>query len=438
MSVWIVLSVTIALQVYALRRLGFDWFIVALVLAGTALYVDYASYTSIAERNYDGSSHVEYVQALAARFHVPNARACGVCGHPPLYYALAASWSKVLSALGWGAFELGLQWLSLLLSFGFVVFALLILRSRIQRPATLRLAAALVVFWPSSVINSARVHNDALASLLMLAAVYFIAEWDVRGRPRDFYAALGASALSLFTKSSGYAVAATLVFFAALRVHSSASRREALQKCALAVSGLALAAVSVVVLRESHDRSTLCQAVLGNACGERYVPTVPDHWDHFVRFDVLEFLRRPDTVPGDPFPNRFLKSSLFGVMPLGEEFGGARHELLAGVISALLLAMVGFGVAALPSLRGVQLRPYRVYFGATVIWLVFLVAFRIRVPNEFHEDFRHIYPALVPGCLGYALVVERLGSTSKLLGRVGVALALALMGASVAFFLRAP
>ncbi len=427
-------AVTIALESYVLRRLGFDWFIVALVLAGTVLCVDYLSYTSIAERNYDGSSHVEYVQAIAARWRVPDARACGVCGHPPLYYALAASWSGALSALGWGLLELGLQWLSLLLFFGFVTFALLILRSRIQRPATLRLAAALVVFWPSSVINSVRVHNDALASVLMLAAVYFIAKWDERGRSRDFYAALGLSALSLFTKSSGYAVAATLVFFAALRAHSTASRREAVQKCAIAVVGLALAAGLMVVLRESQDRSTLCQAVLGNACGGRYVPPVPDHWDHFVRFDVLEFVRRPGTVPADPFPNRFLKSSLFGVMPLGEELSSARHEILAGGISALLLAMVGLGFASLLGLRG-GLRKYRVYLGATVIMLVFLLAFRIRVPNEFHEDFRHIYPALVPACLGYALIVERLESTSKWLSRTGIALALGLVGSSIAFFL---
>ena len=40
----------------------------------------------------------------------------------------------------------------------------------------------------------------------------------------------------------------------------------------------------------------------------------------------------------------------------------------------------------------------------------FLVAFRVRAPNEFHEDFRHIFPALVPLCLGYVKVFERLGA----------------------------
>jgi hypothetical protein len=60
----ILLGVTIALEVAVLRRLEFDWVTVAIVLTGTALCFDYLTYTSIAERNYDGSSHVEYIRFI--------------------------------------------------------------------------------------------------------------------------------------------------------------------------------------------------------------------------------------------------------------------------------------------------------------------------------------------------------------------------------------
>ena len=98
-------------------------------------------------------------------------------------------------AAGWILRELGLQWLSLLLSFGFVAYALLLLQSFVADSSTFLLAAALVVFWPSSVLNSVRVHNDAPASVLSLAALYFISKWDRHGAWRDFRWALTACAL---------------------------------------------------------------------------------------------------------------------------------------------------------------------------------------------------------------------------------------------------
>jgi hypothetical protein len=441
MSLWIVFVCTVLLEWWVLRRLRFDGFIVATVLAGTLVCLNYLAYTSIAERNVDGPAHVEYIQLIARHLRLPEVFSCGACGHPPLYYLLAAGWSKVVGLGGWIPFELGLQWLSLLFFFGFVVFALLIFRSCIERPASLRLAAALVVFWPSSIINSVRVHNDALASLLMIASMYFIAQWDKEGRPRHFHAALATAALALLTKSSGYALAATLVLFALLRLRAT-PRRESLKQCAAAILVLASAGVLAAGVRESRQPRTLCQKVVGHACDGRYVPPVADRPSRFVTFDAPRFLRRLDTLPDDPardyFLNRFAKSSLFGVVPLEDELAGKRQEILGIVISSLLLVMAAVCALALPFLRGVSWRTYRVYVAAAAIMFLFLLAFRIRAPNEFHEDFRHIFPALAPFCLGYVIIVERLGRFRDSLRKAGVAVGLSMVAASVAFFVRLP
>jgi hypothetical protein len=448
-NLWIVLLGTVLLELCVLRRLRFDWVIVALVLLGTVLHVDYLSYTSISERNYDGPSHVEYVQSIAQDHRLPEVFACGACGHPPLYYALAALWSKVIVTGGWIPYERGLQWLSLLLFFGFVVVALSIFRSCTSRPATLRLATAVVVFWPSSVINAVRVHNDALASLVMLAALYFIARWDRDGRSRDFHLALLSSALALLTKSSGYALATTLVLFAAVRAIAPELRRESLKRCAVAIVIVSSVALGAVALRKSQHASTVCQKVLGPACDGRYRPAVVDRPSRFVRFDVRRFVLRMDTLPDDPehdyFLNRLAKSSLFGVMPLGDELAGPRHQALSVAMSVLLLAMVVSCLIALPFLRGGALRPYRVYLGGSLIMFAFLVAFRVRAPNEFHEDFRHIFPVLVPFCLGYAKIFERLGRSSGKpswllhgLRGAGIAVGVAMVLASAAFFAHLP
>lgn len=403
------------------------------MLAGTALCLEYVTYTSLAERNYDGPIHAAYVQYLSERGRLPELSSCQFCIHPPLYYALAALWSKLVLRSEWIPRELGLEWFSLLLFFGFVVFALLTVRRAAQNQLTRWLAALLIVFWPSSIIHSVRVHNDALASLLMMAAIYWLAEWDRDSRAGQLYAALGCTALALLTKASAYAMAATLLLFVCLRVRSKQEPTStSLRRCAGVVLVLFLAGFLAVRLRYSGQG--ICQMALGRACYSRYVPPVPDSVARFVTFHPVDFLLRSDTVPDDPFLNRFLKSVLFGVAPLGEDFDAARYQLIAGFMSALLLAMLAVCVWGATQLRGDTLRKNRVYLAAPVILFLALVGFRVSAPNEFHEDFRHIFPALAPFCLAYAGTVVRLRRCSKLLFYGGVAVALALAASSLAFF----
>jgi hypothetical protein len=326
------------------------------------------------------------------------------------------------------------------LFFGFVVFSLLILRSTVERPATMRLAAALVVFWPSSIINSVRVHNDALASMLMIASIYFIAQWDWQGRPRDFYAAVAASALALLTKSTGYAVAATLLALVAWRLRTTRFNLETIKLCATATLvffGTALLAVS---FRESAYPLTLCQKVLGRACDVPHEAFVTNQPINYFCFDLRDFVSHTSSLayPAGQgyFLNGLLKSSLFGVMPLGKDFESELHKRLAVLISLLLLAMVAVCVVVLPFVRSVRWQRYRALVGAAASMLILLTAFRFLLPNPFHEDFRHIFPVLVPLCLLYAKVVERLSRWSDVLYKAGMAIGLLMIASSVAFFVR--
>ena len=436
MSLGIVLFGTVIIELFVLWRLRFDAVVIAIVLAGTALYVDYLSYTSVGDRNYDAASHIEYIRSIASNLRVPDALSCVACGHPPLYYALGAVWSKLLLGSGLMPLELGLQWLSLILFSAFVVLSLLLFRSCTQQRPTLRLAAALVAFWPSSVIHSIRVHNDALATPLMLAAMYFTAQWDKHSRSRDFSAALAISALALMTKASGYAVATALLLSTALRLHSSEQRSRTLKQFIGATLVLGTTALLTITLRTSRTPRMPCQLILGAACNGRYVPPIPDSPTRFLSFHLHDFLSRLAVFPEDPVLNRVAKSSLFGVMPLGDPFTDLRHELLARCLSWGFLAMVTICLVGLPLLDRAALRENRVYLGSVAIMGLFLLAFRLRAPNEFHEDVRHIFALLAPFCLGYAAVVVRLGRYSKLLHYAGVALALLMIALSIAFFAR--
>jgi len=438
----IVFLSTAGLTLFVLRRLRFDWPAIAIVLAGVVLYSDYLTYTSVAARNYDGLSHLQYIQYIAEHLRLPAMSACMACGHPPLYYVLGAAWSRTVLAGGWMPLELGLQWFSLLLFVGFVVVALLVIRSFGVAGATGWLAAALVVFWPSSVLNSVRVHNDALASLLILAAIYFTARWDARSAPRDFWLAVAAAALAMLTKASGYVAAGTFILFLFVHLRGRTASRRDLSRAGIAVAILSAAAVLAVVSRLEKSPHRLCQEVLGHACDGRYVPPVADTPGHFVFFDLRDFVGRMDATPDYPRPdyfwNRFAKSSLFGASPLGDEFRSPRHAILAVAIKVLFLVMVAFCAGGAVFLRPASWRPYRVYAAAGVIMLIALLAFRIRVPNEFHEDFRHVFAGLVPFCLAYALVVARARRLSPALYWIGLSAGVLMIGSSVLFFAHLP
>jgi len=117
-----------------------------------------------------------------------------------------------------------------------------------------------------------------------------------------------------------------------------------------AVAGIA------VFSRLEQSPHTLCQEVLGHACDRRYAPPVADTPRHFILFDLPDFVRRMDATPDysrpDYFWNRFAKSSLFGVAPLGEDFQAARYSALAAVLKVLLLAMVTVCLCGAIFLRG--------------------------------------------------------------------------------------
>lgn len=435
----VLLAITAGVQLWILRRLRFGWLVVAMVLGGLVVDWIYLGYTPIVRRSYDGPAHVFYIDYLIENVRLPPLDVlCTTCGHPPLYYAVAALWSKVALAGGWIPREFGLQWLSLLLSFGFVVFALLLLRSLVERTGTFLLAVALVVFWPSSVLNSVRVHNDALSSVLGLAAVYFISRWDRGGGQRDFRWALTACALGVLTKATGYAVAAALLSIAALRLRSAPLRRDSIRQGIVALGVMLVAALLPLALRGPAAPRTLCERVLGGACYVLPGAFVSNGPLNYLNFDVRDFLRDTSSLRYPPaqdyFWNGLAKSSLFGVMPLGKDFEGGYYARLAVLLGVLLLAMVAVCIAGVMLVRPVDWRRYRAVAIASACLLSFLAAFRMAIPTPFHEDFRHVFPILVPFCLVYAKSVERFGRRSVALHHVGVGLGALMIAASVAFF----
>ena len=224
-------------------------------------------------------------------------------------------------------------------------------------------------------------------SLLLLAAMYFIAQWDRQGRPRDFYAAVAVAALALLTKATGYAAAATLVIVAALRLRSTRWSRASIQQLAAAILVLASAALVTASLRTSTYALTPCQRVLGHACDRPREPTPPAQPLDYLHVDLRGLVSPQNTLAHAPeheyFLNRLARSSLFGVMPLGEDFASKRHETLAVLLRSLLLTMVLACAIMLPFVRRVTWPRYRALVLASALMLVMLAGFGFVLPNRF-------------------------------------------------------
>src|SRR5207237_687866 len=144
--------------------------------------------------------------------------------------------------------------------------------------------------------------NDALASPLILAAIYFTARWDGARRPRDFWLALVASALAILTKATGYIAAATLILFALVHLRTTKAARRDVARTAIAIVLLGAVAALAVFSRLEQSPHTLCQEVLGHACDRRYVPPAPDTPGRFIFFDLPDFIRRMEATPHYPQP----------------------------------------------------------------------------------------------------------------------------------------
>jgi hypothetical protein len=430
----------------AYRRAGFDGPTVAILVSAIGLYLAYLGYTDAAERNYDGPEQLDYIQYIAEHGVRPPATRCLICHHPPLYYYLAAGAFLLFRVTHVGPPVLGAQLLSLLFFAVFLGFAVKLFRRFSDERRLVRLAVALVAFWPYSFMMSVRVHNDALAGTLMMAALYFTVRFDQEGAARDLYLAAASVALGLLTKTSSVTFGTLLAVVAALKLWRGPDRLRLARRVAAAGALCAGALVLSTVGRgppAGPRRADLCHRVLGNACNIGRQDWVGNEPYNYIYVDVPNFLKEPyliafkDGTRRELFWNDLVKTSLFATHNTtpDRETAYELNRRIAGVVNGLLLAMttyLGLGLA-FASKRAA--RKYAVVLLALGACGAFMVAFRVMIPAPHHTDFRHVFVALAPMALLYATVVGHARRRDLALEWVGYALAVPFMVLSIVYFI---
>ncbi|MBI4703652.1 MAG: glycosyltransferase family 39 protein [Deltaproteobacteria bacterium] len=426
-----------------LRRLRLGWRTILIILGGLCIYLVYFGYTQYPERNHDGPSQLEYIRFVAQKLALPPAAQCFVCHHPPLYYALGALAYRFFLGSRLVEPTRGLQLLSLGLHLVLVVFAVLIFRRLTRRRAVVDLATAIVVFWPYSIINSVRVHNDILVGTLLVAGLWALVRWQQDRRGRDLWLACAFAALAALTKSNGYVLAATIVILLLARLAAGPDRLGLVKKALPPLAALGLVLGLQLGLRQASAEEGVVPRVLGTASKVSAREFVGNEPYNYLYFDLDSFLKEPFILSRREgsgrqyFWNHLLKSSLFATHneAADPETSYRLNARIAGVMAFLQLAMLAYLGAGLFALKKSRLRRYGLPALFASLLLVSILAFRILIPAPHHTDFRFVYPLVVPLSLAYALAVDRFRRRKLVLHYVGYALALPFLLLSVAYFL---
>jgi 4-amino-4-deoxy-L-arabinose transferase-like glycosyltransferase len=431
-----------------LRRLRFDAGTILVVLGGVWLYLGYLGYTAYTERNYDAGAQLEYIEFIVKNHRLPKADGCFVCHHPPLYYVLGAFAYAIFQRVRLIPPADGLQLYSLVLCIGFIVFGALLSRELAKDRREVQLATALVVFWPYGVHNSVRVHNDSLVSTLLVASLWLTVRFARRDRPRDLYLAGFVGALAILTKTSAIVIVVVLALLLAHRLFRAPDKLRTLGR-GLLVGGMLAAALFLNAVRkdaplerEPAPRGALCEKLLGSACHIGEHQFVGNKAKNYLWFDLKSFVEEPyfiaerDVAGRQYFWNDLLKSSLFGThntVP-DRETSYELNKYMAMGMNWLLLGMTGYLGAGLVAMRKEERRRFALIGLFVVLSIVFLAGFKILVPAPHHNDFRHVFPVVVPMAIVYAASVARFRRSSALLSGLGLALAGAFVALSIAYF----
>lgn len=107
---------------------------------------------------------------------------------------------------------------------------------------------------------------------------------------------------------------------------------------------------------------------------------------------------------------------------------------MAAGMNWLLLGMTGYLGAGLVAMRKGERRRFALIGLFVVLSVAFLAAFKMMIPAPHHNDFRHVFPVLVPMAIVYAGSVAAFRRRTRLVAVLGQAMAVSFVALSIFYF----
>jgi len=389
------------------RRLKFGGWLVFLVLVGVLFRTVFFANIPYTTFSNDVDGHVAYVQYVLEKHAIPGVDDCWTCYHPPVYYVSAVP-SFVLGELVGIPGTTGLQAYSLLLSVLTLFFGLMFFRM-ILSGAPLGMAALLWTFWPLMLLVSPRIGNDQMFYFLHMLCLWGGASYLKGGRGKYLIVAVIATALAMWTKTTGIVTLGTLLLFA---LCGYVSNIRSLRPTKSEVVSWALLVILLVGF--ALQKWLVGSDLVGNASGLHSGLRVGNEAFNYIYFDLQSFVIHPFTSAWNNdwgrqyFWNYAFKSALFGEFNMVDTESGRTAATFVSVTFLGLLAYGtrGFWKTKLKSIHWILLLQTIAFFGA----LMFL---RIKHPYACSNDFRYIAPAILGLILFMALGIQVEDASTK-------------------------
>ena len=374
--------------VFLARRLRLGKTLIVLLFLGILFRCFFFMAIPYKKFSMDVEGHIEYVQYILEHHVVPANDACWSCYHPPVYY-LAAAPSYALSEFLGLPGTTGLQSFSLLLSVLTTFFGLLFLRKILDGRALI-LSSALWIFWPLMIMVTPRIGNDPMFYLMHVLCIWAGINYVKEGLGKYLVASVVASALALWTKSTG--IVSVGMFFLFAVGGACANKRWRKPSKFEMVSWILFAVLVDVFLIQR----LLGKELVANANVLNPLMNVQNEAFNYLYFDLRNFLEYPftsgwDSAMGrDFFWNFMLKSSMFGEWSM---LPTANGRFWATLMSVFLLGLIVYAIRGFWKTRLNLVHWILLLQG--VAFIASLMVLRLKYPFACSNDFRYILPILL-------------------------------------------
>ena len=431
---------------------GRDKILITIFVLGIIIRVFYLSYTPYDTRTHDVvGGHIDYIKYLIQNKSLPLSTDCWECFQPPTYYIISSTVYWLAQSAGTDNPYFYLQLLSLLFFLIFIFFGIKTISALNAERNITRITALLITFWPSGIIHSVRIGNDALLYALYAAGFYYLIKWSQKENEKWFYLSLLFSVLSMLIKSNGFMLISIVAITFAYKwirnfkqnYNSFSYVKNALIFVLLSIVGFSLALYMPIINYKNNDSKSK-DFVIGNIHALNGALLVSNRPANYLKFDIKTFINKPfmnpwsDETGRQYYWNYLLKSSLFGEFDFGKN---KNIVATAKLISSFFLIIAGYFLIILSlalsrkktTIRNVPGVLFAV-FASIIIPLLILIVTRIKHPYSAQADFRYIFPVMVPVVFLCALGLENLKNKLKMLKYFGYVLSIVFAILTILFF----
>jgi len=384
-----------------------------LFLTAVMIWILYAVKLHYSSFSYDTEGHLAYVQYVYRIGQVPISTGGWSFYHPSFYYSCISIFWKIVNFGGnFGEEKLMklTQVFSLVLFILYNYFSLKTIDLLFRHmgkwinskftPIAYLATVALFLFWPSNAIFSVRFGNDILFNLFYALSFFFITSWWFSRSTLHFVLALIFVSLGVWSKTNAFILLGVIgiLLFGNYLLEKEKSRFEYFKKLLLLV-GFSMVTLYFSFHEKFEKSSQDTRLVVGNANGLGNGFDVGVGLSNYLVLNPVDFVQIPFTSSLEEGKGReffwfyLLKSSMFGEF----SYNAPASILLAKVLSFLLLLLqlliiTGFFFA----FNRKNLIPVTLDI---CVLLVSMMIFRYFYPYSCSNDFRYIFPAILPMAL---------------------------------------